>query len=352
MPESADFSNPLRIFYSYSHSDEWYREKLGNAIALLRRQGLIQDWHDRKIVAGYDWKNEIDQHVESADIILLLVSSDFIASDYCFGVEMSRALERKVNGSADVLPIIVRDVDLTNAPFAHLQFLPKDGLAISKWDDIDSAYKDVAIGLRTAVSRAKHRRAAAVQIAMPSASIRELRRFDAAIAAEIPLNRSREVAAQVRLEGSEGLVVLLEQDLAGGEKARSYSCLPSDVRSSETFSLPWLRADLEIGEIDLYLRLDAPGLGNAMPEKRIKAQPFRDSGVFTFQVTAASEGEYSLTVQLVCRDASLAERVLRTRASEYQGPGGGPGAISEWVIASAELRTRAIAMGAVASARH
>jgi len=263
---------------------------------------------------------------------------------------MQRAPERQRDLSADVLPIIVRDVDLTNAPFAHLQYLPKDSVPISNWPNIDSAYKEVAVGIRTAVDRLRHRQAAQMQVATPAASIRENRKFDAAIAEEIPLRRSREVAVQVHLHASEGLAVAIEQDLAGGGvRARSYSCLPSDLRSSDGFSLPWSQKDLQNGDIDLYLRLDAPGLEVIIPEKKIKVQPFRDSGVFTFQVIAASEGDYHLTAQLLCKDWSLAERILSTHASEHQGPGGGPGATSEPIIASVPLQTRARAMSATAS---
>src|SRR6476469_1148381 len=168
MPWQEDFSAPLKIFYSYSHADEQIRLELAKAIALMRRQGLIEDWHDRKIVPGADWAAEIDSHLDEADIIALLISSDFINSDYCFGKEMTRALARNNDGIAEVIPNIVRAVDLTGAPFAHLQYLPKNGIAIKKWPDVDSAYKDVAVGIRTAVDRIKHRRASEIQAATPA----------------------------------------------------------------------------------------------------------------------------------------------------------------------------------------
>ena len=151
MPSQEDLSAPLKIFYSYSHADEQFRVDLAKAVALMRRQGLIEDWHDRKIAPGADWTGEIDSHLDEADIITLLISSDFIHSDYCFGEEMTRALARHKDGLAEVIPIIVRDVDLKGAPFAHLQYLPKNGFAITKWANIDSAYTDIAVGIRTAV---------------------------------------------------------------------------------------------------------------------------------------------------------------------------------------------------------
>ena len=82
------------VFFSYSHEDETLRKKLETHLALLRRQGLITGWSNRQINAGRDWENEVDSHLETADIILLLTSADFLASDYCYSREMTRAMER------------------------------------------------------------------------------------------------------------------------------------------------------------------------------------------------------------------------------------------------------------------
>ena len=347
----SDLSSPVKIFYSYSHRDNFFRERLGTAMALLRRRGLVEDWHDRKISPGANWQSEIEKRMNDADIIVLLVSPDFIESDYCFGAELTRALERVAEETAIVIPILVRETDVAGAPFEHMQFLPKGGQAIGSWENIDAAYKEVSIELRTAVDRLKHRRAAEMQ-ASPSTlvdRVRENRRFDAAVASQITLNQSHEVAVQVRLEASEGLAVEIEQDIQINAGRNSYSCLPSDVRSSSSFSLPWSKKDLSAGDLELSLRLDAPGLELGSPEKKIKVQPFRDSVVFTFQIIARVEGSYRLTAQLICRDWSLAERILGTHATQPVGPGGlsvkGPGT----VVASVPLVTRAKAMIAVAS---
>lgn len=134
----------LRLFYSYSHKDENLRDELETHLKLLQRQGLINSWHDRKIEAGDEWKNKIDENLKRADIILLLISADFIASDYCYEKEMKYALERHEQGSATVIPIILRDVNWKKAPFSKLQVLPKDGLAVTKWDDRDSAWRNIS----------------------------------------------------------------------------------------------------------------------------------------------------------------------------------------------------------------
>ncbi len=84
----------LEIFYSYAHADEALRQHLETHLSLLRRQGLISEWHDRQILAGDEWARDIDQHLETASIILLLISPDFLASNYCYDIEMERALER------------------------------------------------------------------------------------------------------------------------------------------------------------------------------------------------------------------------------------------------------------------
>jgi TIR domain-containing protein len=143
---------PIEIFYSYSHKDEELRDRLETHLSLLKRNGVIQGWHDRRISAGAEWGGSINEHLESAGIILLLVSADFLASDYCYDVEMKRAMERHTQGTARVIPIILRKCDWQDAPFGKLQALPKDGKAIKTWSDIDDAFTDVATGLKRAIA--------------------------------------------------------------------------------------------------------------------------------------------------------------------------------------------------------
>ncbi|MEQ1546982.1 toll/interleukin-1 receptor domain-containing protein [Methyloglobulus sp.] len=94
------------MFYSYSHKDEVLRDELEKHLKLLQRQNVIDSWHDRKIDAGTEWKNTIDDNLETADIILLLISSDFLASDYCIDIEVKRAMEKHKEKSAVVIPVI------------------------------------------------------------------------------------------------------------------------------------------------------------------------------------------------------------------------------------------------------
>lgn len=141
----------LRVFYSYSHRDEELRDELATHLSLLRRQGLILPWHDREITAGEEWKGHVDEALERSDIVLLLISADFLASDYCYDVELKLAMERHEKREARVIPIIVRECSWTAAPFGRLQALPKDGKAVKTWSDRDTAWRDVEDGLAKAI---------------------------------------------------------------------------------------------------------------------------------------------------------------------------------------------------------
>jgi hypothetical protein len=141
-------AGPIEIFYSYSHKDEELRERLETHLKLLQRQGVIKGWHDRLISAGTEWAGQIDHYLESAQIILLLISADFLASDYCYDNEMKRALERHEAGEARVIPIILRPVDWASASFSKLQALPRDGKAVTTWSNQDEAFTQIAQGIR------------------------------------------------------------------------------------------------------------------------------------------------------------------------------------------------------------
>lgn len=138
----------LTVFCSFAHADESLRQELERHLSLLRHQDLVSDWYDRKIDAGSDWAEQIDDHLEVADIVLLLISSDFLASDYCMGIEVKRTLERHRAGEARVIPVILRPCDWQTAPFGRLQALPRGGKPITTWQDRDEAFTDVVRSLR------------------------------------------------------------------------------------------------------------------------------------------------------------------------------------------------------------
>lgn len=141
----------INLFFSYSHSDEEYRDMLEVHLAALKRQGVIDAWHDRRISAGKDLHADISGHLEAADIILLLVSPYFLASDYCYDIEMTRALERHESDEARVIPVIIHPCDWRHTPFRHLRATPTDGEPISKYPNIHDAHSIVIEDIRSAV---------------------------------------------------------------------------------------------------------------------------------------------------------------------------------------------------------
>ena len=146
-------AKPARIFISYAREDEDFREKLEKQLAILRRQGLIETWHDRRIGAGTEWAGAIDRELEAADIVLLLVSADFLASDYIYDIELKRAMERHEAGTATVIPVILRPCLWQRGDFAKLVALPRDGEPVtsSKWPSQDAALNNVAEGIARVV---------------------------------------------------------------------------------------------------------------------------------------------------------------------------------------------------------
>lgn len=141
------------LFFSYSHHDEGLRDQLEKHLTMLKRQGFIETWHDRRITAGERVDTAISANLESADIVLLLVSPDFLASDYCYEREMLRAIERHETGLSIVIPVILRACDWHDAPFGGLMATPKDGKPITQWSDIDSAFLDVTTAIKAALRK-------------------------------------------------------------------------------------------------------------------------------------------------------------------------------------------------------
>src|SRR5215218_1206323 len=144
---------PLRIFCSYAHEDEERLNVLREWLRGLERQGLIEWWHDREIVPGWEWEETIDKNLRTAEVILLLVTPDFMASDYVYEEEIDRAIERHEGGEARVIPIMVRPADWEWASFGKLQALPKDAKPITTWLNQDEAWLDVIRGIRKAVKK-------------------------------------------------------------------------------------------------------------------------------------------------------------------------------------------------------
>jgi len=153
MPEGS----PLRLFISYSHKDVSLRVSLGDHLAALQREGVIETWHDRLISAGQEWAGEIKAELEAADIILCLVSAGFLASPYCQDKELKRALERHGAGEALVIPVILKPSDWSSSALGPLQALPANAKPVTKWSNRDEAFTSVAQGIRQAARKLAER---------------------------------------------------------------------------------------------------------------------------------------------------------------------------------------------------
>lgn len=160
---------PVSLFYSYAHEDEDLRDELQRHLKILQLRGLIAPWHDRAILPGQAWDQAIHRELQRAELVLLLLSVDFLSSDYILGVELQTALRRARDGSATVVPILLRPLDLDALdggplPMAQLmqrQGLPRDLKAVNTWRPRDAAWVSVSKGLRATVADIQARRAAA-----------------------------------------------------------------------------------------------------------------------------------------------------------------------------------------------
>src|SRR6266567_4774145 len=145
------FLTPLEVFYSFADADEPLRNKLEEHLSLLHHEGFITIWHKHQISAGMDWTEATELHLNTASVILLLISPSFLASDYCYRIEMQRALQRHNNHEACIIPILLRPVDWQNTPLGKLKALPSNGKPITQWRNRDRALTNVAIGVRQAI---------------------------------------------------------------------------------------------------------------------------------------------------------------------------------------------------------
>ena len=132
-----------RLFISYAHEDEAMHEEFGKHLKSLEYRNIVQIWHDRMIEPGMDWDQEIEKKLEDADIIVLLISADFVSSAYAFGIEMKRALQLNREGKARVIPVIIRPYGWERLEFSRFQILPTGATPISEWPNQDRAWKDV-----------------------------------------------------------------------------------------------------------------------------------------------------------------------------------------------------------------
>ncbi|MDX1984491.1 MAG: toll/interleukin-1 receptor domain-containing protein [Bryobacteraceae bacterium] len=337
----------MKVFLSYSHLDEDLKKKLDAHLSALKRSGAIETWNDRKIGSGEEWRKRIDEQLISANIVLLLISSDFLASDFCYEIETISALERHNRGQAIVIPVVLRDVDFHGLPIASLQMLPKDAVAVtsSKWSSEDEALRQVAEGVRRAVARFRDVRAQLREDIARTGALYEPRFLDAAIASELPIGVGREVVALVRLKDSTGLVSVLPESR---NPDSPFTSIASEVRS-EPFEAKYTINALSEPESPVYrLTLEARDLSIEKVEKHFPLERGRDSVRMTFFVKADHAGEHHLRVNLFRGNFNAAEVSLRTRSGGDILPG--KGGMAETFVTSVKLTfnvvRKALARGA------
>jgi hypothetical protein len=146
-------SGPRRLFISYSEADEKACERLQAHLKVLCRRNLVEPWHVRCVPAGVDWADEVSRQLDEADFIVFLVTADFLASDYCWEVEMTRALRRHQEKRAIAIPVILKSCLWKEAPFAGLEPLPRNARPIASWSDPDEAWLEVADGIHSLLQR-------------------------------------------------------------------------------------------------------------------------------------------------------------------------------------------------------
>ncbi|HRI38923.1 MAG TPA: TIR domain-containing protein, partial [Nitrospira sp.] len=149
---------PIDLFYSYAHEDNALRDELAGHLKIMERRGVIRPWHDRCLTPGEKWDGKIHEGLQAADLVLLLISSDFIRSDYIWSQELDVAMKRHERGEASVIPVLLRAVDIAGAPFEKLQGLPTDFRPVTSWPNRDEAWTDVAKGIRKTVEHIQTKR--------------------------------------------------------------------------------------------------------------------------------------------------------------------------------------------------
>src|SRR5689334_13026460 len=141
----------IEVFISYSHKDRALRDELEIHLSTLKRQDIISSWYDGDMSPGAEWEPQIMERLNSAQVILLLISADFIHSDFCYSIEMKQAIDRHNAGEACVIPILLRPTDWQGAPFDKLKMLPTDAKAVTSWPTHDEAFLDIVHGIRIAI---------------------------------------------------------------------------------------------------------------------------------------------------------------------------------------------------------
>jgi hypothetical protein len=138
----------VKLVVCYAGSDELLCHELESHLAHMKNAGLVEPWHIGYVQGGGDWRSELVAHIDQADLVVLLISADFLATEECYELALKRSLARQANGQAKVVPVLVRSVDCDDALAAGLSVLPENGKAVTLWEDRDQAWTTVARSIR------------------------------------------------------------------------------------------------------------------------------------------------------------------------------------------------------------
>ncbi len=248
----------LDVFISYSRRDEELKDELVNYhLKLLQREGKINTWQDRDIEAGAEWATEIKTNLEKADVVLLLITRHFLASDYCYETEMQRAVQRHHEGTARVIPIILEPCGWKYSDFKHLQVLPKDGKPLTSWDKQAEAFFDVEEGIRRVVDALNAERQRQAEAAQRQRQEKDRRQREAE-----QLNQQREAAKHQHAE-AQWLAQEQQQRLATalGISLNALSIVEFQaVRVNETGNI----SELQPGQVSTFREDLGNGIGLEM----------------------------------------------------------------------------------------
>jgi len=281
------------------------RNTLEDHLSALREAGKIRTWHDLELEAGTEWEPAILEKLDTADIILLLVSRNFIASKYCYGTELKRAIARHNAGTARVIPVILRHCDWNHdyVPFSKLNVLPTHAKPITSWVDPDEAFAIVAQKIRETVTQLAAKKLAVRQAEEREQQQRLAQQKIAELAKQERLQRERQAA-----EAAEQRQQELEQMELASEKGVDYSRLRDLLKAGK-----WQEADQETAAI--MIRLSGGESKGRFQLQSISNFPCRDLLTINKLWQEYSQNKFGFTVQKNIWSSSsrnfedLAERV-------------------------------------------
>lgn len=283
---------PIKLFFSYSRKDLDLRNALEDHLAALREAGKISTWHDLELEAGTEWEPAILNKLDTADIILLLISSHFIASKYCYGTELKRAIDRHNAGTARVIPIILRPCDWNHpyVPFSKLNVLPTHATPITKWEDPDEAFTIVAQKIRETVEQLRAEKQAKQQAAEQERRQQERRQAEAAEQQRRQQERRQaEAAEQQRREAAQRQQTAQTQ--LASEKGVDYSRLRDLLKAGK-----WEEADRETAD-RMREVMGKMGRGNYLLNEDIRNFPCTDLCTIDHLWVTYSLGKFGFSVQ-------------------------------------------------------